>query len=419
MKKMMMRALALLLVCTAILPLVACKKEDEEEEQKKEPTNQEPAIDYSTDGVFDYHDYDPKKTYQPEELSNLPVDDYITLGRYEGLTLTLQEENITITDALLENRIQAILAENHPDARITDRPVAWKDTVVVDYVGTIDGVAFQGGSAENQTIAVTEANANSYIPGFVEGLVGITPGVVTPIDVTFPENYHNAEFAGKAAVFTFTVHYIVGDPKLTDEFVSDYTKGEFTTAEAYKENLRKEMNDEAYEVAVRQAFWGKIAENAALKKAPEETVLYYYGYYYQMYSYYASMYGMTIDTYLTYMGMTLSDMFDACCDMIKSQLVYYAVFKAKNYQFTEEQYKEALELYTDSNLAALNEERKAENKVEMTREEAMEYFDKNNKTMIELQVLEEIAYDDLIKDYKIEIKKTENKDDTTNKDEEK
>lgn len=409
MKNTMTRLLALLLALVMALCLFACndpaddnKEEDPKGEDSKDDqgtTDTDDKKDPSTDGVFNAKDYDPKKDYQLTKYSDLTITDYITLGKYKNLTLTIQEENITITDELLTNKINSILSEHHPDAKITNRVVAWNDTVIVDYVGKKDGVAFEGGTATNQTIAVEEKNG--YIPGFVEGLVGVTPGVATDVPMKFPDDYHAKDLAGKEVVFTFTVHYIVGKPELTDDFVADYTEGEFTTAQAYKENLKAEMSQEAYDAAVRMAFWGKITENAAAKQYPEDAVMYYYSYYYQMYSYYASMYGLTIDIYLMYMGSSVDALFEACCGVVKEDMVYYAVFAAERYEYTQEQYDRSLELYTETNFERLNEIMTSSGKEAYTYEEAKAYFNEEEHDLLVLQTLEEIAYNDLIKGYTI------------------
>jgi trigger factor len=243
----------LMLLCT-----VACQKPDDQQGSGSNGgNNQGTTVDPATDGVFNELDYNAKADYQLPDYSQLTITDYISLGRYKNLTLTIAEEDYLITDEVLNNRIHTILQENHPGAKITDRAVAWNDTVIVDYVGKKDGIAFEGGTAEMQTIDVTEKNG--YIPGFVEGLVGVMPGVPTDAPMKFPDDYHAKDLAGQEVVFTFTVHYIVGKPELTDDFVAEYTEGEFTTADAYKADLKEEMQTEAYDLAVRIAFGARSA----------------------------------------------------------------------------------------------------------------------------------------------------------------
>jgi trigger factor len=412
MKTMMIKLLTLLLVLVMTVSLFACQapKDDQTPEDspnsseggnKEEGDQKEEQKDPATDGVFDYNDYDSKKDYQLPNYAELNITEYITLGKYKKFKVSIEEERYTITDELLNNRINTILGEHHPDAKITNRAVAWKDVVVVDYVGKKDGVAFDRGSAQNQTIAVEEKN--SYIPGFVEGLVGAMPGTTFDVPVTFPDDYPTADMAGQDAVFTFTVHYIIGDPKLTDEFVAQYTEGEFTSAEEFKVDLRADMQQQAYDACLRSAFWKKIAENAAAEKYPEDAVMYYYGYYYNMYSYYAAYYGWPLDLYLQLQGITLADLFAACCDVVKGDMVYYAVFAAEGFEYTEEQYQKALETYTEANIDSLNELMTQAGKETYDFEGAKAYFDENEHDLLELQTLEEIAYNALIGDITIEI----------------
>jgi trigger factor len=404
----MVRLLTLVLALIMTLGLAACKEPESQGNQNGE--NQTPEQDPATDGVFNAKDYDPKKEYDLPIYRELAINDYVTLGKYKNLTLTLEEKEITITDEVVKNRIEAILQENHPGAKIKDRAVAWDDTVIVDYVGKKDGVAFEGGTAKNQTIDVKKENG--YIPGFVEGLVGVMPGVATDVPMKFPDDYHAKDLAGKEVVFTFTVHYIVGHPELTDDFVAEYTEGAFTTAQAYRDNLKAEMNQEAYDTALRMAFWEKITENAAVKKYPEDAVLYYYSYYYDMYSYYAAMYGLTLDVYLMYMGSSVDGLFNACCGIVKEELVYYAIFAAENYQYTDEEYQKALDTYTKANMDRLNEIMTSSGKDAYTYEGAKEYFDKEERETLILQTLEEIAYNDLIKNFTVVVNPAK-KDETT------
>lgn len=375
------------------------EKTDEEKPNDKDETDDKQ--DAANDGVFNAKDYDPKKNYELDKYADLVITDYVTLGKYKNLKLTINEETYTITDELLNNRINSVLAEHHPDAKLTNRAVDWKDVVVVDYTGKKDGVAFEGGTAKNQTIAVEKENG--YIPGFVEGLVGAMPGTTIDVPMKFPDDYHAKDLAGQEVVFTFTVHYIIGNPQLTDEFVAEYTKGEFTTAEAYKADLRADMQQQAYDATVRSAFWGKVAENAAARKYPENSVMYYYSYYYGMYSYYAAMYGMNIEMYLQLMGSSIDELFQACCDVVKGDMVYYAVFAAEGYECTEEQYQKALELYTETNFEQLNQMMTEAGKEPYTYEGAKQYFDENEHDLLVLQALEEVAYNDLIEGCTIEI----------------
>ena len=390
MKQWMLRVGVLVLTLLMVLGAVACKGSNDTPETPDQPETP----DSGEKKGLSVENHDPSKTYEMPDFLSMNMADYITLGRYRGLTLKVDYNAITVTDAELDAAIDTLLRENHPDFKVTDRAVEWGDTVVTDYVGTLDGVAFEGGTAKAQTITLKENSG--YVPGFVEGLVGAVVGEPHAADITFPENYHEG-LAGKDVVFTFTVHYIEGDPELDDAFVTDYTNGEYTSAETYREALRQQMQDTAYETALHSVLWATITENAAVKQYPEDAVMFYYDYQYDLYSYYAAMYGMDYNTFLTaYMNGSPEDLFEFCKEAIKEEMVYYAIFEAGNYTFTEEQYARALDLHTEQNYAALEAEMLAAGREEFTVEEARDYFDRTYKAQLELQCLEESAFNDLI-----------------------
>ena len=349
--------------------------------------------DAKDDGVLTVDDYDSTATYAVPDYTTMNMEDYITLGSYRGLTLTLDYDAVTVSDSELQSEIAAILKEYHPGAKITDRAVAWGDTVVADYVGTLDGVAFEGGSATEQTLELKDNSG--YIPGFVEGLVGAMPGQEYPVDVTFPEDYHSADLAGKAVVFTFTVHYIEGTPELDDAFVIDHTNGEYTTAADYREAVREGMAEHAYEQELQSVLWQRINENATVKQYPVDAVMYYYDYQYKIYSYYAAMYGLDYETFCLYYGVTPAQLFEYCKEMVKEDLVYCAVLAAGGYSYTDEQYERALEQYTSENYEALREQMMADGEQDYTYEQAKEYFHQTQGKQLITQCMEENMYADL------------------------
>lgn len=397
MKKWMLRASVLLLAMLLAMGAVGCQSPADEPDTDKEQT---PDVQQS-DGIPSIEDHDPSKTYELPDYGELNIADYITLGKYRGLTLTLDYDTVTVTDAELQAEITAILKEHHPGAKITDRAVAWGDTVIADYVGTLDGVAFNGGTATEQMLMLKDNSG--YIPGFVEGLVGAMPGEEWPVDVTSPENYHAAELAGKAVVFTFTVHYIEGNPTLDDAFVTDYTEGEYTSAEEYRTALRQQMAEEAYEAELHSVLWATIAENAAAKQYPVDAVMYYYDYQYDMYNYYAAMYGLDYKTFCAYNGFLPENLFNSCMQLVKEDMVYYAVFEAGSYTYTDEQYERALEQYTAQNYASLRDMMMSGGAEDFSYEEAKAYFDRTYENQLISQCLEESAFNDLIKDMNVVI----------------
>lgn len=394
MKHWMLRATVLLLALLLAVGMMGCKGGDDTPDT--DDLGQTP--DAEDDGVLTVGDHDPTKTYAVPDYTALNITDYITLGRYRGLTLTLDYDAVTISDDELEAAIEALLHENHPDCQ---RAVKWGDTVVTDYVGTLDGVKFDGGQATAQTITLKENSG--YVPGFVEGLVGAVPGEPHAVDVIFPENYHATNLAGKAVVFTFTVHYIEGNPELDDAFVTDYTDGKYTSAEAYREDLRMQMAQEAYESELRAVLWAAITENAAAKQYPADAVMYYYDDQYDFYNYYAAMNGLDYETFCMYFGFTPAQLFEYCKQVVKQDLVYHAVLVAGAYDYTDEQYERVLTQYTDENYEALREQMIADGAQDYTYEQAKAYFDQTQSERIAAQCKEQNMYEDLIKSANIVI----------------
>ncbi len=183
----------------------------------------------------------------PELTKNeINYADCVTLGDYETLAIELSD-NYEVTDALVEDYLAQTFAYYGPFYAVdeTKTVVAEGDVVCVDYVGKLDGVAFDNGSATNQNIEVDLDNT-SYIPGFVDGLVGAEVGTEIDCPVTFPEDYHATDLAGKDAVFTFTVHSIQKEitvEEMDDAFVKEYFGAD--SVEALKTEMYESLVNEA------------------------------------------------------------------------------------------------------------------------------------------------------------------------------
>ena len=161
----------------------------------------------------------------------------VTLGDYKGLTVNVTKQ--TVTDADIDARIEQ---DRKKVARQIDVEGALEngDTVKLNYMGTVDGVAFEGGTAENQTLTL---GSGQFIPGFEEQMVGMNIGEEKDLNVTFPEKYHSEELAGKNAVFHVKVLSATRTelPKLDDDFAADAS--EYNTFAEYKDSIVKELND--------------------------------------------------------------------------------------------------------------------------------------------------------------------------------
>ncbi len=181
---------------------------------------------------------------QEETASQAPTESVkasVTLGEYTGLEVTKAEA--LVTDEQVDEQIKRILQENPEKTTVTGRPAQEGDVVNIDYVGMKDGEAFAGGTAEGYDL---ELGSNSFIDGFEDGLVGANTGDELSLNLTFPENYGNAELAGQAVVFDVTVNAIKeqSEAELTDEFVKRVSKTS-TTVEAYRKEIREQMEESA------------------------------------------------------------------------------------------------------------------------------------------------------------------------------
>lgn len=207
------RILALLLCASTVISVTGCGSKGESAEateavENTESTEEAPAV--------------------PLAKYDLKGSDYVTLCDYSAIEVTISGD-YEVTDQDVLDYVEKIFTQGGPfyTADQDKTTVEEGDIVNVDYVGKLDGEAFQGGTAENQNIDVSNnssASGTSYIDGFTDGLLGASVGDVIDSDVTFPEDYNNEDLAGKEVVFTFTVNSIqkeVTVDTMDDEFASE------------------------------------------------------------------------------------------------------------------------------------------------------------------------------------------------------
>lgn len=164
----------------------------------------------------------------------------VKLGQYKGLTLKKAE--YPVSDADVDADIDRARNSKSRLVEVTDRAAKDGDTVTIDYSGSVDGVKFNGGTAQNQDLTL---GSHSFIPGFEEQVAGMKIGEQKDLKVKFPDDYHAEDLKGKDAVFAVTLHGIKYRevPELTDEFVKDTTK--FETVAEYKADVKKRLEENA------------------------------------------------------------------------------------------------------------------------------------------------------------------------------
>ena len=261
----------------------------------------------------------------------------VTLGDYKGLTVEVTKQEVT--DADIDARIEQDRQKVARTVDVEGRALENGDTVNLDYAGSVDGVAFEGGTAEGQTLTL---GSNQFIPGFEEQMVGMNIGEEKDLNVTFPEQYHAAELAGKAAVFHVKVNSATHTelPELNDEFAADAS--EYNTFAEYKDSIVKELNEKAAknnEVAVENALVEKATANAQMD-IPEAMIRDQVNYILREMQMRMAYQGLRLEDYLKYTGQTveqLADMYKGEAEQrVKMELTLEAIRKAEGVEPTEE-----------------------------------------------------------------------------------
>lgn len=193
----------------------------------------------------------------------------VKLGTYKGLEIGKKEAKVTAKE--VDEAIDSLRLQN-ASLVLKESESALGDTVVFDFVGTVDGVAFEGGSAQNYSL---ELGSNTFIPGFEDQLVGVKAGDHKDVNVTFPEQY-TPELAGKAAVFACDVHEVKEKkmPELNDEFVKELGIKDVETVEALKENKKAELLERKsrdLRLEYLRKLYDEIAKSATIE-IPDEMV---------------------------------------------------------------------------------------------------------------------------------------------------
>ncbi|BAQ23353.1 trigger factor [Streptococcus troglodytae] len=195
----------------------------------------------------------------------------VKLGNYKNLEVSV-EESKEVTDAEVDEKIERE-RNNLAELVLKEEAAVEGDTVVIDFVGSVDGVEFDGGKGDNFSL---ELGSGQFIPGFEEQLVGKKAGETVKVNVTFPEDYQSADLAGKDATFVTTIHEVKAKevPELDDELAKDIDE-EVETLDELKAKYRKELEatkETAYNDAVETAVIDLAVANAEIVELPEEMI---------------------------------------------------------------------------------------------------------------------------------------------------
>ena len=295
--------------------------EEAEEIATEAETAEEEAFDYSAG-------YDENGFFK-----DITALDYVTLPDYTGVAVPAEE--VIPSESDIQAEIDNVLRNYTTTDQLTEGTVADGDTLNIDYVGSVDGVEFEGGSTNGQGTTVT-IGVTQYIDDFLQQLVGHEVGENFDIEVTFPDPYQNADLAGKDAVFNITINYIevTNIPELTDEFVS--ANLEFDTVDDYKQSIY----DNLYEINLHGALLNTLIENAEVSEVPESCTETIYGAQLDYLTYVSAMYGLDVETYLSYVGYTEDTLREQCETRASNYLVLQAVMEDAALEITPEFFME-------------------------------------------------------------------------------
>lgn len=272
--------------------------------------------------------------------AKVTVEPEVKLGQYKNLEVKAQSTEVT--DEEVDAEIKKLQEQQAELVLKEDQPAAEGDTVVIDFEGKVDGVAFDGGKGENYSL---ELGSNTFIPGFEDQLVGHKAGETVEVNVTFPEEYHAEDLKGKDAVFETTIHEVKTKelPELDDEFAKDVDEEVDTLVELKaktRERLEAQKQNAAKE-AIQEEVIDKAVENAEIGEIPgamiEEDV------HRQMDQYLAGLQqqGISADMYYKLTGSSEEDLhkqFESGAQKrVKTNLVLEAIVAAEDIKASEEE----------------------------------------------------------------------------------
>ena len=279
----------------------------------------------------------------------------VHLGEYKGIKVKPMSTRVTKKDVdaevkkVLESKVENVIKED---------PAEKGDTVVIDFEGFVDGVAFEGGKGENYGL---ELGSNSFIPGFEDQLVGLKKGDATDVEVTFPEDYFVKELAGKEAVFKVNVQDVKRKelPELNDEYVAANSEYK-TVAElkaSYKERMQQNAENNA-KVEYEKALIDAAVANAKFE-VPEIMVEDRISQMVDEMRMSLESRKMTLEMYMQYTGMDMAKIREnqraTAAENVKTDLVLDAIAKAENIQVSMEDVDAELSAIAAQHGATLDE----------------------------------------------------------------
>ena len=268
----------------------------------------------------------------------VPVKPEVKISSYTGMKI--RKYAYIVTDEEVEAEVTRVQERNARKIEVTDRPAQNGDTVNIDFVGTVDGVKFEGGEAEGFDLTL---GSGQFIPGFEDQVVGMNIGETKDVNVTFPENYQAEALAGKPAVFAVKVNAIQGKelPEVTDEFIKEATGSE--TVEEYKAKARERLQKQADRKAnddTENSILEAIAANTEVE-IPQAMIDREIDGLVQKFEYQLMYQGLKLQDYLDFLKITREEFRKNYEEQAKknvlSQLIISYLIEAEKIEATEEE----------------------------------------------------------------------------------
>ena len=277
-------------------------------------------------------------------IAIVAVKPEVVLGAYKGINYKKNVYNVS--DEEVDADIKRLQERNSRLVDVTDRAVADGDSVVIDYSGSVDGVKFDGGTAEKQTLVI---GSKTFIPGFEDQIIGMNIGDERDINVKFPEEYHAENLKGKDAVFAIKLHEIKKTelPELNDEFIKEAVGVE--SLEAYKVQTREKLEKQNADKAERELedeIIKKITETTDVE-IPDAMIENQIDRMVQEMEYRLSYQGLKLADYLKYVGKSMEDFrkdyTEQATEYVKSQLVIEEIIAREEIKPTDEEVEKRVE----------------------------------------------------------------------------
>lgn len=276
--------------------------------------------------------------------ATVTVKPEVQLGEYKGVEI--EDKSFEVTDETVAEEIEQVLKSHAEIEAVEDGEVQNEDTVSLDFRGTIDGEAFEGGEAENFQL---EIGSGTFIAGFEDQLLGLKTGEERDIHVTFPEDYHVKSLQGKVAEFHVLLHDIKRKVlrELNDEFVQEIS--DFETVDEYRADLKKNLEERAkqnHERYIEDEVVKTVTANATID-LPEVMVNHEVDHQIESFSQQLQMQQIPFDAYLEFTGTTMDELrsqfHEAAEQSVRTSLVLEAITEAENIEVTDEEIDEELQ----------------------------------------------------------------------------